>query len=1002
MKLDSVVLLFSSFFAVILLASPVFAGPPRLDLTVSFVPERHLLQGVARFVHPGQEVVRLRADGMTIDALRLDGISHAAEIGADGILVLPAAPRPQQVEITFAKEYAAKPAGNSMVDRQGIVLLDSWYPLLPWEAVISLTAEIPAGFSAISEADEISYAEQGPTRRVSFRFDHPLPFVHFVAGPYEVSEETLPGGAILATYFFPEDRQLAATYGAKAKAYLARYQELIGPYPFKRYSVVENRLPTGYAMPTFTLLGQSVVRLPFISDTSLGHEVLHSWFGNAVGVDPAGGNWCEGLTTYLADQAYAEEKGEGVDFRKNQLVRYQGVVATDNTMAVKDFRDAADYGTVSLASRAVGYNKVSMIFHMLRLQVGDEAFFAALRAFYAEHRFRDASWDDLARAFAAAAGQDLTGFFAQWLKRADVPRLAVDKLRLTIKDGNPELGFELVQENTDPYRLTVPVRITVGSEVVEQAVAVDQARTPVVLSFPAMPTELVVDPDYSLMRELAADELPPVWARFQGGGNQLAVLEDGQEEVFAAFLPLLAEMGCQVVSETELDDKELAGRHILFLGTSSKAAVGLFAVPDLPVAGFTVAVRNNPLSPDKVAVLVKAAAVAEVEAAARKLRHYGKYGYLHFVGGTIQDKRIPSSRTGLVRQLDQPPRGAAVEKSLDFAAIMDLVAESRVVYVGETHVNQADHILQYRVLQALHARHPELAIGMEMFNRSVQPALDAYINGEIDERQFLKDARYFKNWGYDYRFYRDILQFARVNRLPVIALNLDKDVVSATFKGSGIAGLPEEMRQSLPLERDLAMDGYRERLLGVFAGHSGAHFTEDKVANFVQAQVLWDETMAETAADFLASNPQKKMLVIAGSGHVVKNNAIPPRLARRLDDVSQSVILNAREGGLAPEDADYVFFSPPAELSPQPMLGVMLEEKEKDIVVAGFAPNGGAEKAGMRKNDVILAVDGHAITEVEDIKIALLYKEHGGTVTVRVRRPVPLLPDALLEYEVAI
>ncbi|OKY74683.1 MAG: hypothetical protein BM485_12655 [Desulfobulbaceae bacterium DB1] len=990
-----------TFLAGLLFCQSAAASQPlRLDLSVTFDLDRHALQGVARFSHAGGDELKLRVGDLAVDDLRIDGAKTAPPI-TDGLLVLAAAPQPQAVEITFSKEFAADRSADSMIDRRGIVLLDAWYPLPLAESEVRLSAEIPADFYAVSEADDMTYTEQGTTKKVSFRFAHPLPFVHFVAGPYELREEVLPGGTILATYFFPEDREFAGLYGAKTKEYLARYEKLIGPYPYKRYSVVENRLPTGFAMPTFTLLGQSVVRLPFITETSLGHEVLHSWFGNAVGVDHGQGNWCEGLTTYLADQAFAGDKGEGVDFRKGQLVKYQSVVAHDNASAVPDFQDAGDYGTISLATRAIGYNKVSMIFHMLRQRLGDDIFFAALRNFYEEKKFQRASWDDLRRHFAQASGKDLTVFFDQWLNRPDVPGLSVDKGRLEVKDGNPELRFELVQEGDIPYQLTVPVRIKAGKEIIDRNIEVTGGRTPVTFSFTTMPSELVIDPDYNLMRRLAADELPSVWSRFQGGAEKLAVMAAGEEEKFASFQPLLAEMNCPVVPEAELDEKELSGKNILLLGTGSKAGRGLFAVPALPAQGFSLEVRENPLSPGLVAVLVAAESRAEVEAAVHKLRHYGKYSYLHFVGGKIADKRITESESGRIYLLDQPPRGAAVEKSLGFDEIMDRIARSRVVYVGETHVNQADHLLQYRVLQALHERNPNLAVGMEMFNRGVQQAIDAYVAGEIDERRFLKDARYFKNWGYDYRFYRDILQFARANKLPVVALNLDKDVVSATFKEEGIAGLSEEIRKTLPQERDLAMAGYRERLAGVFQNHSGPHFNEQKMTNFVQAQVLWDETMAETVADFLKKNPETTMVVIAGSGHVVKENAIPPRVARRID-VAQSVVANVREGELAPEEADYVFFSNPVELPPAPMLGVMLEEKDGGVVIAGFSPHGGAEKARLKKDDVILAVDGHEIATVDDIKITLLYKKHGDIVKVKVRRPVLLLPDATLDFEVEI
>ncbi|MBI5558697.1 MAG: ChaN family lipoprotein [Deltaproteobacteria bacterium] len=981
---------------------PVSAGEfPRVDLSVSFDLAGHALTGVTRFtLAPGEET-SLRTGGLEIREVLVDGRPRQLPIGEEGLLTFAAAGAEQSVNIAFAGEIAAEAASSSMVDRQGIVLLDRWYPQPVKPALISLTAEIPPDFYAVSEADDIIYQQGENSKKVSFSFSQPLMFRHFIAGPYQVQEEKLESGVILTTYFFPEDQEFARMYGEKTKAYLTRYEKLIGPYPYKRYSVVENRLPTGFAMPTFTLLGQSVVRLPFITETSLGHEVLHSWFGNGVGVDYDLGNWCEGLTTYLADQAYAADKNEDTDFRKGQLVKYQSHVAADNTMKVADFKDAGDHGIASQATRAVGYNKVSMIFHMLRKKIGDESFYAGLRNFYEQKKFQTASWADLQQSFGAAAGVDLAEFFDQWLLRPDVPVLTVEKLKLVIKEGSPQLTFDLVQRNNPPYPLTVSVQVQSGKEKVEQQFEAAGNSTPVSFTLADMPETMEIDPHYDLMRKLVADEVPPVWSRFQGGAEKLAVLAAGGEDIYAPFTPLLEEMGCRIVSEEELDEHDLGVKNLLFLGLDSKAAKGLFARPPFPATGFTLEARENPLAPGLVAVLVQGAAKEQVEAVVHKLGHYGKYGYLHFEDGRNAEKKIPDSDYGIGYLLDQPPRGAAVQKSLEFAAIMDSIAESRVVYVGETHVSQADHLLQYRVLRALHQRYPEVAIGMEMFNLGSQAALDAYVKGDIDERQLLKEAEYFKNWGYDYRFYRDILQYARQNKLPVVALNLDKDIVSDTFKEGGIAGLSPEIKATLPEERDLSMPGYRQRLVQVFQSHSGPHFNanDKKISSFVQSQVLWDETMSQTIADYLESHAATKMIIIAGSGHVVKENAIPPRVARRIP-VKQQVVVNVREGDLPPDEADYVFFSDPVNMPPSPLLGVMLVDKGEGPVIGGFAEQSGAKMAKMKEDDVILAIDGEEVRTVDDVKICLLYKEHGQKITIRARRPVILLPDAVLDFEV--
>jgi len=169
----------------------------------------------------------------------------------------------------------------------------------------------------------------------------------------------------------------------------------------------------------------------------------------------------------------------------------------------------------------------------------------------------------------------------------------------------------------------------------------------------------------------------------------------------------------------------------------------------------------------------------------------------------------------------------AVSQARDFSAIMDNMAKKRIIYVAETHTSEEDHALQLRIIRAMHERDPRLAIGMEMFNRDTQEALDEFTSGSLDEKQFLKKSRYFTNWGFDYCLYRNILQFARRQHIPVIALNLDKEIVSDTFKKDGIAGLDSKVKSTLPPDRDLGKPGYRQRLEGVFNNHSGAHFSKE-------------------------------------------------------------------------------------------------------------------------------------------------------------------------------
>jgi aminopeptidase N len=971
-------------------------APPLQKLSISFDLDQALLRGISRIELPPGSGADIHLGNLVVDALSING----GPAPAANRVQLPPAAGPQQVTIEYHLRYGE--GGHGLIGPAGISLTGFWHPLLGTATLFELAATIPDRFEAVSEANEIVTAPEVDAKRVLFRFPQPVPAINFVAGPYVVEKVPFGDGKELYTYFFPEDQELAADYRSKTLGYLQRYEREIGPFPYQRFSVVENRLPTGYAMPTFTLLGQMVVRLPFITETSLGHEVLHQWFGNSVEVDASRGNWAEGLTTYLADQAFAADQGEGASFRKNQLIKYESYIHAGNRMALAEFVGVSGRQEVQEDDlRAIGYGKCSMLFHMLRQRVGDEKFFAALQDFYLRMRYRAAAWSDLVASFDRVTGQELGPFFEQWLTRKDVPRLAVSKLRTETRDGGQVLIFELRQTADQPYDLEVPVAIATVGGLLRERIAIDTASKEVRIPVPTLPGSLVLDPDYDLMRHLAPAELPPVWSRFEGAPKKLAVMAPEEEARFRPLLDALAGYELEVKAPGEVTDAELSEATVIFLGTDTAPARALFAAPGLPAGGFTIAVRPHPLKPGGVAVLATSAGPEETAKAAGKLRHYSKYSYLHFQGGRAVDKRIAESEAGQRSTILEPPRGVATPRTMAFEEIVDQLMENRVIYVGEIHTSYEDHLLQLRVIQSLHQRDPRLAIGMEMFTPTAQEVLDAYIAGEMDEWEFLKKSRWFERWRFDYRLYRDILDFARSNKIPIIALNLDKEIVSKVFKEGGVSALSDEERQQLPPERDLDLPGYQERLAAVYTMHSqGGHGpASGKFAGFFQAQALWDETMAARAADYLRDHPEERLVVIAGRGHVTKESGIPPRVARRLE-VKQAVVVNGDGRDIEPGSSDYVLFSPEVTLPPAAMLGVSLAEKEGGVLVEGFSPHGQAKGAGLKEGDFILAINDEPVRTVEDLKIIMFYREKGETVRLRVVRPHKFLPNERLTVDV--
>jgi hypothetical protein len=258
------------------------------------------------------------------------------------------------------------------------------------------------------------------------------------------------------------------------------------------------------------------------------------------------------------------------------------------------------------------------------------------------------------------------------------------------------------------------------------------------------------------------------------------------------------------------------------------------------------------------------------------------------------------------------------------------------------------------------------------------------VAGEITEKEMLRRTDYFERWRYDYRLYRPILRFAREQGIPVIALNLEREITSKVGEG-GIESLGEAERARIPVEIDRDDQAYRERLKAVFAHHPQSQ--ERNFEHFLSVQLLWDEGMAERAADYLSEHPDRRMVILAGTGHLEYGQGIPKRLLRRLS-ADSAILLNGSSRELDPEIADYVLYSSRVELPAAGLLGVLLDTESggSGIAVQGFSENSGAAAAGMKENDRIVRVGEEDIASYADIRIALMGSRPGQKMPVEVER----------------
>ena len=962
-------------------------------LALSFDLKNNQLNGTARItLKPGPDfflsVARLNITG-TLLKNRNGNEMRLTPVG-DKIIV-PASDTPREIYISYTKKTAG--SYENIIDPKGISLVNNWHPVPSVPMKFTIEATLPKNFMAITETDH--FPLQRTNNRVKATFSHKVYSINFTAGPYFHKKRKVREGLFVHSLFFAEEKHLASGYLEAAAVFIQRYEKEIGPYPYNHYVITANRLPTGFGMPGYTLIGQMVLRLPFIKETSLGHEILHSWFGSSVGVDYTEGNWCEGLTSYLADHSYRNEKGEGIQDKKAAITHYLSYNNREAVIPLSEFTSASHSQTLARARRAVGYTRGALLFHELKEKIGEQPFKQGIRLFYQENVGKKATWTNLRESFETSSGTRLKVFFEERLHSLEIPSLSIQDIEIHSVKNRPVLTFSLIQDTQKPFSLLVPIQIKGNSGTTTHERFIEEHDSRISIELDTHPLEIILDPEYSFLRTLSQPERPAVWSGFLGDSKKLVIIgSDKERKSFDSLLQALSTEEMTVKNADQVSNQELSENSILFLGADQPHALSLFGGSDHRADGFTLDVRTNPLNPKHTAVLVSSSDKMEADMAANRLSHYGKYSLLHFLHGRNMKKKTSSSQSGIRIVLETLPEGGRTADISTFDAIINELNKSRVIYIGETHTSFADHRLQLQIIEALHAKKSNLVIGMEMFPASSQPALDRYLqtDTETDERTFLKESEYFKVWSYDYRFFRNIINFAKANNVPVRGLNLDKEIVSEVFRSGSTDNLEKTTLHSLPKERNLDMNGYSERLAAMHDIHIQGGHGSGNAGGFIQAQGLWDESMAENIANYLKTHPGQKMIVLAGSQHTRKDSGIPPRVKRRID-VEQSSVLNI--GGSSDRTnlkkvADYFFISAPGELPKSPKIGIVLATATKDnrnfLKISQISPHGKAGEAGLQVSDILTKINGFLIDEMSDLRIAMIDAQEGETVMVTILR----------------
>ena len=619
-RLKKIVFLLFSLTAILLGSQEASASPPHFDFTirshhlnVQIDPSRHYLkaedrveismkgiwsQTISLLLNPQLKIIRIvdpktgvplqwSESSFSAHANRLDISLQKMEeplilsVSYEGPIYNPVV---REKELQFVK--GDKTSG--LIGSEGVYLSSNthWYPDKPDSmALFLIEATIPDPFRIVTQGELVSEKLKDTTWVSKWVNELPAQSLTLVAGKYSVKSRKLNGTKI-STYFFNDDDQLSEAFLNSAEEYLKIYSDLLGPYPFKKFDIVQNFFSTGYGIPTLALLAPEAVRLgkEFLRPGALDHEIVHSWWGHYVSEKPGTGNWVEALTTYCTNYYYKELKiGKEAPrkYRQNVMQKYAVEVPPSKDYPLRKFE-----GKETPLDAQIGYGKGSMVFHMLRRIVGKDVFFAALRQFATEYGGKQASWEDIRKVFEEATDKRLNNFFSQWLDRPGGPQLKLENVRAQSAANGFVVSGEAVQEG-DIYQLPLLLEVDDGQGKKRLILDVSKRKTSFSMEVSKRPLKLTLDPDDHLFRRLYPEEIiPGLNALLEDPEKVIIISDQGDEESRKIYLEMAKRIkerkGGEILSAKEVTEEKLENSSVLLLGESWKTPILCKLISHLP------------------------------------------------------------------------------------------------------------------------------------------------------------------------------------------------------------------------------------------------------------------------------------------------------------------------------------------------------------------------------------------------------------------------------------
>ena len=464
--------------------------------------------------------------GMTVERATADGTSAPYTHSADRLTITLPAPSRDRQRIEFVIRYAGIPADGLQIkpNRHGDRTFFSdnwpdkarqWLPTIDHisdKAAMEMVVEAPAHYQVVSNGRRVEETDlPAGMRRTTWQESVPIAPWLYVLGVARFAVQHVGdyNGVPIETWVFAQDRDAGFyDFAEPTRQALAFYSEWVGPYSYEKLANVQSNSVSGgmeAASAIFYAPGSVVGDRNIRWRNVVIHEIAHQWFGNAVTEHDWNDVWLsEGFATYFTqlfiEHAYGRDEFVGNMRRSRQTILDFYAKTPDYRIVHENLDDMAQ------VSNGMTYQKGAWVLHMLRQRVGDERFWAGIRAYYRRYKDASASTADFREVMEQASGEPLAGFFDQWLYRGGVPRLSIawtwDSAARTVT-----VNLRQVQAGP-PFRLAVELGVQVaGGATRIERVEMTLASATATFKSEQEPVAVVVDPNVRLL--VAAEVKPP-------------------------------------------------------------------------------------------------------------------------------------------------------------------------------------------------------------------------------------------------------------------------------------------------------------------------------------------------------------------------------------------------------------------------------------------------------------------------------------------------------------